>query len=376
MDLYYDSPLGRGSSAEVWLATDSTQRRVAVKFFRGNTPDIVEEEAERHARALGRVDHSAVVRLYALERQTHPDDGSERLAVIMEYVHGMSLSRCARDFSAIEAVAIVDEIVAGLEAFHAAGLVHGDLHEGNIMITATGAKIIDPLCTHSLREVGTRAAEANKQEDIRQLAGIVRHVLEKNPIARRISSRVHSSYCDAIARAKVPIDVKKSFQYVLHIIHATATPTVDVDPQSLNWYFLYDEHPGHRVDTHLDPVSSDGLRTIRVLLRGYMDFDSNARYLCCYVPDDPEVEGVALGLIDGVQTLLTVFDGTEMTMSHESGADPPRSLSELQFTGRVFLYLERRLTVEQRQRIEQLARQKRLYPHVRDVTYAEMRNRL
>jgi len=374
MDLLFDSPLGSGSSAEVWLATDPAGRRVAVKFFRGNTPDIIEDEAARHARTLARVDHPAVVRLYALERQSHPDDGSDRLAVIMECVEGISLSRCTRDFSATETIVVIDEIVAGLDAFHAAGLIHGDLHDGNIMITPNGAKIIDPLCTHSLREVGTRAAEANRHEDVRQLAGILRHVLEKNLIARRISAKIHDGYCDAVGRAKNPIDVKKSFQYVLNVLRAATAPMPEVDPQSLKWYFLYDEHPGHRVDTYIEPISPDGLKIVRVLLRGYMDFESNARYLCCYVPEDSDVERIVFGLIHGVEKILTIFDGVEMVVSHKSGTDPPRLLSELQFTGRVFFYLENRLNSEQRERMAAFARARGLFPHIRDVTYAEERN--
>jgi 5-methylthioribose kinase len=40
--------------------------------------------------------------------------------------------------------------------------VHGDLHEANIVVTPTGAKVIDILYTHSLAEVGT--ARANKRK--------------------------------------------------------------------------------------------------------------------------------------------------------------------------------------------------------------------
>ena len=84
MELEFDSKLGRGAFADVWLARDSLGRKVAVKFFNDTTPSQAEQNALNHAKALARVEHPAVVRILALERQPHPESNVECLAIVME----------------------------------------------------------------------------------------------------------------------------------------------------------------------------------------------------------------------------------------------------------------------------------------------------
>lgn len=376
MDLLYDATVGRGSIGEVWLATDTARRQVAVKFFRGTTSDLAEAEAERHALALAKVTHPAVVRLYGLEKQVHPDDQTERLAVVMEYVPGTSLEQYKADFSPSQAAAIVESLVSGMEAIHAAGITHGDFHAGNIIITETGAKIIDILYAYSLRDVGTRMAAAHVSEDIRDLATIIRAVLEKNALSRRIRARIHSCYCTANDTAKTCRDVKNAFQAVLNVLEeAGRNATAEfVEPNSLLWYFLHDEHMGTRFAQRME-IEFQG-EVIPVRVHGQVDLNSNAKYLSCYLSDHAQIEQLSAILMRDIRALLAIFDGLTAVYSHKSGTDPPRFLSDAQFTGRLFLYLESQVTPEQRERINNFGRERGLFPHVRDIAYAEMRNHL
>ncbi len=113
MELSWDRQLGRGAAGIVWLATDRIGRSVAVKFFSDTTPSQIEQSALAHARALARVSHPAVVNVLSVEEQINPDTNTTSLAVIMEYVHGPSLSMYRDSFDATLATRIAQDISGG-----------------------------------------------------------------------------------------------------------------------------------------------------------------------------------------------------------------------------------------------------------------------
>src|SRR4051812_217320 len=110
MELEYDSKLGRGAFAEVWLARDALGRRVAVKFFKDADPSLLEQNALDHAKALARVCHAAVVQVLSLEKQPHPESGDVRLSIVMEFVEGPSLSLHKGPISFEHAAAALDDV--------------------------------------------------------------------------------------------------------------------------------------------------------------------------------------------------------------------------------------------------------------------------
>ena len=177
MELAWDRKVGQGAFADVWLATDILGRPVAVKFFADTDSAQLERNAIDHAKALVRVEHPSVVRVYAVENQTHPDSGREALAVVMEYVPGNSLAMHKSPIDTAHSIRIIEDILGAIDAIHKAGLVHGDLHEANILITSEGAKVIDILYTHSLAQVGTTSAMRTRADDTRALAVMIRLIL-------------------------------------------------------------------------------------------------------------------------------------------------------------------------------------------------------
>jgi hypothetical protein len=134
--------LGRGGMGEVWSATHvASGRVVAIKLLPEGEP-AERERFLREMRAAGGVRHPRVVTCLAAGR----DAGSLWLA--MEAMAGGDAgSLCRRRGGRLperEAVAIVRDAARGLQAVHAAGLLHRDVKPSNILIAADGsAKIAD-----------------------------------------------------------------------------------------------------------------------------------------------------------------------------------------------------------------------------------------
>lgn len=132
--------IGRGGSAEVWLATDRVRgERVALKFL----DESVAGDGERIARLEGEVARARLlppahtVATYGLEQA----DGLTFL--VMEYLEGGDLGQLrGRSFESWARAA--DDVAAALEAVHAQGLVHRDLKCANVFLDRDGrAKLGD-----------------------------------------------------------------------------------------------------------------------------------------------------------------------------------------------------------------------------------------
>lgn len=136
------APLGAGGMGEVYKARDSRlERTVAIKVLSAGLsfgPDV-KARFEREARAIAQLQHPHICTLYDVGR--HED--TEFL--VMEYLEGESLAdRLQRGPLPLDQVARLGIDIAGaLERAHNAGIVHRDLKPGNIMMTKSGAKLLD-----------------------------------------------------------------------------------------------------------------------------------------------------------------------------------------------------------------------------------------
>ncbi|MGP3776212.1 serine/threonine-protein kinase [Streptomyces sp. SDT5-1] len=133
--------LGRGTSGEVWRASDEVLcRPVAVKLLRGDGPSGA-HRFHLEARTAARLNHPNLVGVY--------DFGSDgdRLFLVTEYVDGWSLAqeRTVRaTLPPAEATGIAAQIAAGLAAAHRRGVVHRDIKPANVLLTTERtAKIVD-----------------------------------------------------------------------------------------------------------------------------------------------------------------------------------------------------------------------------------------
>ncbi len=136
------SLLGKGGMGEVYKARDTRlEREVAIKVLRAewSGDPRFKERLEREAKKISQLQHHNVCTLY--------DVGSEGGVdyLVMEYLHGETVeSRLKRGPLPIpEVLKIGSQIAEAIEAAHRRGVVHRDLKPGNVILTATGAKVLD-----------------------------------------------------------------------------------------------------------------------------------------------------------------------------------------------------------------------------------------
>jgi serine/threonine-protein kinase len=128
---------------EVFLARDDRLKRsVAIKRIRhdGEMTPTLRQRLLREAQAVAGLSHPAIVHVYDLLEGTDDD------CIIMEYVQGATLAESLKGgpLEPATAVRLAREIASGLDAAHAAGIVHRDLKAENVIVTPAGqAKILD-----------------------------------------------------------------------------------------------------------------------------------------------------------------------------------------------------------------------------------------
>ena len=134
--------LGAGGMGEVYKARDTRlDRTVAIKVLTSLSqadPDL-RARFEREAKVLASFDHPHICALHDIGREGDID------FIVMPYVAGETLgARLAKGpMPAPEAIDIASQIADALDRAHAHGIVHRDLKPGNIMLTKTGARLLD-----------------------------------------------------------------------------------------------------------------------------------------------------------------------------------------------------------------------------------------
>lgn len=136
------SPLGAGGMGEVYRALDTRlNRTVAIKVLASAIPSSPELKLrmEREARAISSLNHPHICQLYDIGMQ----DGADFL--VMEFLEGETLAERLRKgpIALSEIFKIGIAIADALAVAHRQGIVHRDLKPGNIMLTQSGAKLMD-----------------------------------------------------------------------------------------------------------------------------------------------------------------------------------------------------------------------------------------
>ncbi|MEV0154778.1 protein kinase [Micromonospora sp. NPDC050686] len=140
------SPLGQGGMGRVWKARDEVLHRdVAIKEL-VPPPSLTDDERRemrerslREARAIARLNHINVVRIFDVLRT----DGDPW--IVMEYVASKSLQdTLAEDgpVSPARAVEIGLGVLGALKAAHKAGVMHRDIKPGNVLLGNDGRVVL------------------------------------------------------------------------------------------------------------------------------------------------------------------------------------------------------------------------------------------
>src|SRR5262250_2862767 len=136
------SPLGAGGMGEVYRARDSRLGRdVAIKVLPAHfcSDPVRRQRFEREARTVSSLNHPHICVLHDIGHQ----DGMDYL--VMECVEGETMEKRLEKgpLPVEQVVKIGAELADALDKAHRSGVVHRDLKPGNIMLTSTGAKLLD-----------------------------------------------------------------------------------------------------------------------------------------------------------------------------------------------------------------------------------------
>jgi Tol biopolymer transport system component/aminoglycoside phosphotransferase (APT) family kinase protein len=136
------APLGAGGMGEVYKARDTRlDRTVAIKILPAAVAHDPQrrERFRREARAISSLTHPHICTLHDIGEH----DGAEFL--VMEYLQGETLAhRLLRGAMPLDDVLrIAVQLADALDVAHRAGLIHRDLKPSNVMLTVSGAKILD-----------------------------------------------------------------------------------------------------------------------------------------------------------------------------------------------------------------------------------------
>ena len=135
------APIGAGGMGEVYRARDTRlDRMVAIKILApGSVSPKRNERFAREARAVSKVNHPHICTLYDIGEQ----NGVQ--FIVMEYLEGENLAqRIRRGALPMEQVLrYAIDIADALAHAHRQGVVHRDLKPANIMLTPSGAKLLD-----------------------------------------------------------------------------------------------------------------------------------------------------------------------------------------------------------------------------------------
>ena len=136
------APLGAGGMGEVYRARDTRlDRSVAIKILPADlSGDAVRRQRfEREAKVVSSLNHPNICTLYDIGQQ----DGVD--FIVMEFLEGQTLAERLEKgpLPVAQVLAYGAQIASALDKAHRNGVTHRDLKPGNIMLTQTGAKLLD-----------------------------------------------------------------------------------------------------------------------------------------------------------------------------------------------------------------------------------------
>src|SRR5216110_1780767 len=127
---------------EVYRARDTRlERTVALKVLPEHLtsdPDL-RQRFEREAKTISQITHPHICALYDVNRE------GETEYLVMEYLEGETLADRLNKgpLAAEQLLRYGIEIADALHKAHRQGIVHRDLKPGNVMLTKSGAKLLD-----------------------------------------------------------------------------------------------------------------------------------------------------------------------------------------------------------------------------------------
>ncbi len=135
-------PLGAGGMGEVYRARDTRlDRMVAIKILPPEVSSDPERRSrfEREAKSIAALSHPHICAIHDVGRDGNVD------FLVMELLTGTPLDAKLKSgpLAMTDALVSAKQIAEALSAAHGRGIVHRDLKPANVMLTPSGAKLLD-----------------------------------------------------------------------------------------------------------------------------------------------------------------------------------------------------------------------------------------
>jgi Tol biopolymer transport system component len=185
--------VGAGGMGHVYRATDTRlHRTVAIKVLRSElaTDGQFRARFEREAKAIAALTHPHICTLYDVGNE----GGVEFL--VLEYLEGETLAaRLAKGpLPFNEALRHAVDVADALAAAHRGGVLHRDLKPANIVLTKTGAKLLD----FGLAKSVTPAVRAADETGQGTILGTVQYMAPEQLEGRSADARSDIFACGAV----------------------------------------------------------------------------------------------------------------------------------------------------------------------------------
>jgi serine/threonine protein kinase len=186
--------LGAGGMGEVYRARDTRlERTVAIKILPAqfSSDPIRKQRFEREAKTISSLNHPHICVLHDVGNH----DGIDYL--VMECVEGETLAKRLEKgpLSLEQSLKYGTQIADALDRAHRCGVVHRDLKPGNIMLTSSGAKLLDfglarpPLPSASLVTLSATAPQQSPLTDEGMIVGTFQYMSPEQVEGKELDAR-------------------------------------------------------------------------------------------------------------------------------------------------------------------------------------------
>jgi TolB-like protein len=223
---------------EVYAARDTRlDRDVAIKVLAAHLTSNanLRERFDREARAISKLNHPHVCTLFDVGHQ----DGVDY--IVMEYLEGETLADALvrGPLPLRQVLRYGREIADALDKAHRLGIVHRDLKPGNIMLTKSGAKVLDfGLAKYEAPEV-SGATEATQQKPLTEegsLLGTMQYMAPEQLEGHEADARTDIFALGAIvyemASGRRAFDGKSRASLIAAIMERDPVPISSIQPMA------------------------------------------------------------------------------------------------------------------------------------------------